>query len=78
MNRADNYRMEIGAVGGSIGNVLAQSGATGDGIQQAIGVAVAKQIQDVEKAQGQALIQMMQNAPTPNNNGLGEIINIRA
>jgi hypothetical protein len=70
--------MDISAIGQGNSDLLTQANASGQGIQQAIGMAITKQIQDVEKNQAQALVKMMENVPTPNDNGLGSVINIRA
>jgi hypothetical protein len=70
--------MDISAIGQNNMAMESQVSSTGKGIAQDISVAVMKQIQDNEKNQAQALIKMMENVPTPNNNGLGSVINIRA
>lgn len=47
-------------------------------IPREIGYSVLKQIMDSQAAQAQALVQMINNGPTPTLDGTGQIVNIGA
>jgi hypothetical protein len=46
--------------------------------QQVLGVTIFKQVIDSEKAQAEALLQMMTSTPTPTLEGTGQIVNTGA
>lgn len=47
-------------------------------IPREIGYSVLKQIMDSQAAQAQALVQMIDNGPTPTLDGTGQVVNIGA
>jgi len=64
---------------GSMEGALASLGSQfqGDQLRLAIGAAVLKQVQDSQRQQAEALLEMMRNTPPPVD-GTGSIINLSA
>jgi hypothetical protein len=58
------------------GLISAANSLQGERLSLQIGTAVLKQIQNSQVNQAQALVQMINNSPTPTVNGTGSIINI--
>jgi hypothetical protein len=56
--------------------ISAANSMQGGRLSLQIGTAVLKQIQNSQVNQAQALVQMINNSPTPTVNGTGSIINI--
>jgi len=68
--------MSIASVGMSNDMARIATDAQGEKIQGQITTSVLKEIQDMQKAQGDALVKMIESRPTPQ--GTGQIINLSA